>query len=290
MNENKFSKLKPMLLKEIKEPFNNSNYLYELKFDGTRTLIYIENNNILIKSRRNVILNDVYPELLEIKNITKDKCIFDGEIILTINGVPNFSKLQERAKLKNKYKIKYMEDNYPVTFVCYDILYKNKDLTNLTLIERKNILNKFKDTNVFIKSIVYNDGINLFKLVKLNNLEGIVAKEKTSIYKYGIRTSSWLKIKNLKIEEFLICGYIKNLNNTISIILGEFKNNKYYYVGKVVLSNKHELYEKIIKEKNISNYLENYNNNQVNFIKVKYKINVKYMERTKNNHLRNPHI
>ena len=58
MEKNKFLKLKPMLLGEIFKPFNSKDYLFEMKFDGVRALIYINQEKIIIKSRRNIILND----------------------------------------------------------------------------------------------------------------------------------------------------------------------------------------------------------------------------------------
>ena len=96
MTRNDFLKLNPMLLHEIDKPFNSEDYLYEIKFDGIRALILISNSKIIIKSRRGIILNDVYKELLSIKSISKDTCIFDGEIVILHEGKPAFSKLQEQ--------------------------------------------------------------------------------------------------------------------------------------------------------------------------------------------------
>lgn len=280
-----------MLLHEIFKPFDSKDYIFEIKFDGIRALIYIEKGNIIIKSRNNIILNDIYPELLNIKNICKESCVFDGEIVLFDNGKPNFSKLQERTRLKNKYRINEMSINNPVTFVCFDILYKDKDLTNFSLIERKKILNKIKDTNNFIKTKYFEEkGRELFKLIKKEKLEGIIAKKKDSKYTYGIRTKEWIKIKNFREEEFLIGGFIKiKSKNVVSALLCEKKNNKYYFVGKVLFSHNNKDYEKVIKSKPIKNIIENCDEDAI-FIKPLYKLKINYMERTKNNMLRQPFI
>lgn len=292
MKKSDFLKLNPMLLKEVNEPFNSKDYIFEIKFDGTRAMIFINNGEIIIKSRRNVILNNTYPELLEIKNISKDTCILDGEIILLDNGKPSFSKLQERSKLKDKSKIEFMRNNYPVTFICFDILYKNKDLTNIPLIERKKILNTINDTEYFYKSRFFpNKGIDLFNLTKKENLEGIVAKKKNSLYTYAKRTNDWLKIKNFILENFFIFGYIDNPDNyIISLILGETINNINYYVGKVILSKKDPLYKKLKQEKIIKKSILKNFNELATFLKPKYDIPIYYMERTKNNMLRQPFI
>ena len=293
MEKNKFLKLSPMLLHEIDEPFNSSKHIYEIKFDGLRALIYINKNEIIIKSRRNIMLNDIYPELLKIKNITKDECILDGEIVLFEDGLPSFSRLQERSRLKNKDKIKYMKNNYPVTFVCFDILYKNKDLTNLELIKRKKILNKFKNNKVFYKSKYFeNKGIDLFNFVKEKNLEGIIAKLKNSPYIYNKRTNYWLKIKNYQTKDFYIYGYINEEKNyIITLILGEKIDKEHIFVGKVILGKKSELANTLLNAKKISNkYLLDIKDKNINFIEPIYKITVNYMERTKNNMLRQPFI
>jgi len=291
MKKNNFLKLKPMLLNEIFKPFNDKDYLFEIKFDGMRALIFIDNGKILIKSRKNIILNDAFPELLDIKNISKETCIFDGEIVLLEDGKPSFSKLQERCRLKNKYRINDMKKNNPVTFICFDILYKGKDLTNLYLINRKKFLDKFKDTNIFVKSKYFEEkGKDLFKFVKKENLEGIIAKKKNSSYFYDTRTKEWIKIKNFKEEEFFISGFVTIKNkNVISVLLSEKIDDKYFFVGKLLFSYKNKDYKKIISSKSVKNYLENCKDKST-FIKPLYKVKVNYMERTKNNMLRQPFI
>lgn len=291
MERNKFLRLKPMLLDEKFKPFNDSEYLYEIKFDGIRALIFIENGKIIIKSRNNVILNDTFPELLDIKNISKSKCVFDGEIVLFDGGSPSFSKLQERIRLRNKNKINKFSIENPVNFVCFDILYKDKDLTDFPLIDRKKILDKFKDNSIFVKSKYFLEhGKELFEFVKKENLEGIIAKKKTSKYYYNIRTKDWIKIKNFREEEFCISGFIKTKNdNVISALLSEKINDKYVFVGKILFSNKNKDYEKVINSKSVNNYLENCDEKAI-FIKPFFKIKVYYMERTLNNMLRQPFI
>lgn len=280
-----------MLLEEVSNPFDDDNYIYELKFDGIRTMILIDNGKITIKSRNGIILNDIYPELDSIKNISKETCIFDGEIVLLEEGKPSFSKVMERFKLKDKIKISRMQQEVPVTFVCFDILYKNKDLTNSSLIERKKLLSKFKDSNIFVKTkYIVRDGINYFTEIKKMNLEGIVAKRKDSKYYYGVRTKDWVKIKNYIEEEFFICGYDFNKNNTIGVLLGEKNGKDFYYVGKVIMGEKNKIYNKLIKSKNVNNYLINYENRDSKYISPKHRVVVNYIERTKENMLREAFI
>lgn len=290
MNLYENQKFVPMLLNETSEPFNNKDYIFELKFDGIRTVLFVEPGKIVIRNKRSDILNNRYPELLDIKDNVKKKVIFDGEIVLMTNGKPNFEKLKDRALLKNKMKIDYFVKNYPVVFVAYDILYEDKDLTNLQLLERKKILNKYKDTDSFIKSIYIEEkGIDLFKAAANQDLEGIVAKKKDSKYRVNKRSKEWIKIKNLKDEEFFICGYKEEDNNVMaSLILGKMENNKLIYMGKVNIGKKNAEFQLIKKIPKTNNKLSDYNNEEFIYIEPILECTVIFMEKTRNDKLRQP--
>lgn len=280
----------PMLLKEIDKPFNSKKYYYELKYDGYRALIFVNKNEIYIQSRNKNDITYLYPELSNIKKIVNKNVIFDGEIVIFENNKPSFNKISKRSKLKNKNIIKKESINNPVIFIAFDILYENKNLTNLPLIERKKILEKYQDTDFFIKSKVYlNNGIKLYNFVKKNNLEGIVIKDINGLYHINNRTSDFIKVKNIKSDNFFIAGYINNNKYTSSLVLCEKYNNDYIYVGKVLISKKNNIYEKILNIKKCKNYLK-IENNDITFIKPILSCKINYLERTKNGHLRHPKL
>lgn len=279
--------LRPMLLWEKSKIFQDSNYLYEIKFDGFRTFIYASQKEFVILTRNGNDVTLKYPELREIQKIVKDhEVIFDGEIIATLNGIPNFSLLQKRSRKKSITES--LIEEIPVTFVAFDILYDNKDLTKNTLVERKKILNCYNDTLNFMKSKVYFKGVALFQLVKKMGLEGVVAKKKNSLYFFGERTLDWIKIKNIKVDNFLILGYLE-MTNTYSLILGEYKKESIKYVGKVGVNKKHEIIKKLKKLKKINSQFVNFLKD-VNFVKPIYTIRVRFLERTNSGMLRHATI
>ena len=280
----------PMLLKEIDKPFDSKDYLYEIKFDGIRACIFVSKEHFEIRNRNHIDMTHLYPELKEMQKYFPKKTILDGEIISVENNKPSFSKLQQRSHLKDKNKIKRESINNPVLFVAFDILYLGKDLTNLSLLKRKEILNKFEDSEYFIKSPVYmNDGIKLFKFVKKNDLEGIIAKKKSSTYDISTRNDNWIKIKNFKEDEFYIGGYEKKKGNYISLYLGEKINNKLYYVGSVSLTSNIKLYDDVLNQKKVNKSpFYDFEDKNINYVPIKLKCKVKYLERTKSNHLRQP--
>lgn len=280
--------ISPMLLKEVDEPFNSEDYIYELKYDGIRTLMYISDKTFKLITRNGNDVADIFPELKSIQKIVGNKkVIFDGEIVAFKNNKPSFSELQHRNHLKNKTKIKLMMDEIPVCFVVFDIIYQDKDLTNFSLLERKDILDKYKDTDVFIKTKMYEDGLKLFDHIKKIGLEGIVAKLKSSNYIPNKRVDNWVKIKNFKKDYFYIYGYDK-LKDKYALYLGEYKNKKLTPVGKVSVMPDNEVLKIVQKQKKIKKFIDI--NENINFVEPINKILVHYMERTDNNTLRQPFI
>ena len=99
--------LSPMLLKEIDKPFKDDNYIFELKYDGIRALMYVSYKSFKLITRNGNDVASNFPEFKSIQKIVgKKKVIFDGEIVAFKNGKPSFSELQHRNHLKNINKIK----------------------------------------------------------------------------------------------------------------------------------------------------------------------------------------
>lgn len=288
MNIYKDKNWSPMLLKEIDKPFNSKDYIYEIKFDGIRAIIFASSKEVKIQSRNKQDLTSLFPELQDIKKIVTKKVVFDGEIVSFEDNKPSFSKIQKRIHLKNQNKIIRVAKDDPITFVGFDILYENKDLTTLPLIKRKEYLDKYEDNDVFIKTkFVNQEGIKLFNSIKKLGLEGIVAKNKSGLYHINKRTDDFIKIKNIQRDEFIIGGYEEKKNSILSLAIGEYINNEFHYVGKVSISKKISIYNLIKKQKKTKNYFCNFNED-IFYIKPTISCHIAYLERTKNNHLRHP--
>lgn len=229
----------PMLIYET-EPFDDENYIFELKLDGIRCLAYLSDSATELRNKRNKNVTKIYPELNEIYRCAKKKCILDGELVVLNDGVPDFYALQSRSLKTDEFKIKLASKKNPVQFVAYDILYYDgHQITDKTLMERKEIMeNSIKEGNgLSISRFIERDGINFFELAKSRGLEGIVAKEKDGKYYIGKRTRKWLKIKVMQEEDLIICGYQTDEKGyPKDIILGEKGNDgKLNYRGKVFL-------------------------------------------------------
>lgn len=201
--------ISPMLLNEVKEPFDDKDYIYELKLDGIRCIAYL-GEEALLQNKRFKDVTETYPELSVMNKCIKKNTVLDGELVVLSDGKPDFYALQKRSLMTDKFKISLAAKSNPVQFAAYDILYYDgKDLTDKPLTERKAILQeKIKEGNgLGISRYIEEKGIAFFEIAKAQDLEGIVAKRKDGLYHIGKRTSDWVKIKVMQDEDLLICGF-----------------------------------------------------------------------------------
>jgi len=179
--------IKPMLISEMTEPFNNPDWIYELKLDGIRCVAYLDRHTMEteLRNKRNLRLLPKVPELTDICLNIKERCILDGELVILKNGVPDFFELQRRVLTSNSFKIQISSDKYPASFVAYDILYlKDRELIDLPLLERKAILSDtvIETPRLAVSRYIPEKGIELFEVAKSKNLEGVIAKKNDSRY------------------------------------------------------------------------------------------------------------
>ena len=201
--------ISPMLLNEVKEPFDDKDYIYELKLDGIRCIAYL-GKGVELQNKRFKEVTAIYPELSGMSNCVKKNTVLDGELVVLLDGKPDFYALQKRSLMTDKFRIKLAAKKNPVQFAAYDILYYDgEDLTDKPLIERKSLLQaKVSEGNgLSISRYIEEQGIVFFNLAKEQDLEGIVAKKKDGLYHIGKRTSDWIKIKVMQDEDLLILGY-----------------------------------------------------------------------------------
>lgn len=218
-----------MLLNEGKEPFDDEDYIYELKLDGIRCVAYIEPKSVTLQNKRFKDLTDIYPELSDIRKCVKKRVILDGELVVLTDGKPDFYAVQKRSLMKNSFRISFAAKQNPVQFVTYDILYYDgKDLTDKPLMERKEYISKAvtEGYNLSASRWIERNGVAFFNLTKKENLEGIVAKKKDGLYHIGKRTSEWIKIKVMQDEVSLVLGYQPDENGNVKDLILGYYNEK----------------------------------------------------------------
>ena len=279
--------IKPMLIGIEGQPFDSTDYIYELKWDGERCIAFLDpDGTIDLRNKRNIKMLQKVPELKNIYKQAKARCILDGELMVLKNGKPDFFEIQRRSLTTNQFKINLASKNYPATFVAFDILYyDDKDITDLPLIERKKYLKEsFKECErLALSRHIESSGVGFYELAEQQELEGIVAKRKDSLYIQGKRTKDWIKIKRMKDEDFIICGYIRKNNHMISLILGRFEDNVIYYQGHVTMGVGIDTLEQLLKLPPgypPANTPSGHGNERATWIQPKLVGVVKYMPRT----------
>jgi len=180
---------------------NLHDYIAEEKFDGMRAQVHVKGDQVKLFSRD---LNDITSSFPDIVNFFRQKeippTVLDGEICLfKENTIQPFQLLQKRMGVK-KPSQKVLQD-FPVLFIPFDILYADSEpVFHLTLNERRSLLEKLSDdyhlpiTNQF--EIHHIDKIEtMFTRAIEHGNEGLMLKNRLSIYEYGQRRKSWLKVK-----------------------------------------------------------------------------------------------
>ena len=217
-----------MLAKESTEVFDSKEWLYEIKWDGYRAIAEVSSKEIKLYSRNGNDFSQNYPLIVEEIKSVKHEAIFDGEIVvLNENGFPDFQKIQHYESNKE----------FPICYYIFDILMLDgNDIKHFPLTDRKELLKKVLPKNEVIRfsDHVVNGGIDFFNAAVQNNLEGIMAKKADSEYFTGSRSNAWLKIKNHKTADVIICGYTSPTGSRKffgSLVLGIMKNNKLLHAG-----------------------------------------------------------
>lgn len=284
--------IQPMLLHRT-EPFDDPDYIYELKFDGIRCLAYLGDNTTL-RNKRNKDVTEIYPELRNIHTRAVKKCIVDGELVAFTDGKPDFFALQGRSLMGDPLKIKLAAKSRPISYVCYDILYLDgKDVTDKPLMERKKLLeeNVKEGSGISLSRYVEKDGIAFFNLAKEQALEGVVAKKKDGLYHIGKRTSDWLKIKVMQDADVYVVGYQPDADGEVKdLILGVVEYGKLKPKGKVYLgvSAEERRYIRQFAKSNAiyTPHFPDYEN--VVWLPPELTGNVEYMQDTKSGNMRQP--
>ncbi len=218
----------PMLATLVDSPFDDDEWLYEVKWDGYRAVAFLDGRSLRLVSRNQNDLTSAYPELHSMGLYVKAlSAILDGEIVaLDEQGRSSFSLMQQRTGVgEGGRRIRRTRDDIPVVYYVFDLLYLDGyNLMQVDLEERKRLLQSILIPNDVIR---YSDhyvgnGTALFQAAAQRGLEGIVAKRRASCYLQK-RSREWLKIKIVKRQECVIGGYTDprgSRENFGSVVLG----------------------------------------------------------------------
>lgn len=286
--------IKPMLIGVEGEAFDSDEYLYELKLDGERCIAYLDGDGTDLRNKRNMKMLPKVPELSQIHKQAQCRCILDGELVVIHAGKPDFFLIQKRSMMSNPMKIELEAQWHPACFTAFDILYyEDHPVTDLPLTERKKLLESVvreESARFAVSRSIEGQGTAFYQLAEQQNLEGIVAKRKDSRYYFDKRTKDWIKCKNLKESDYVVCGYIPKENHMTSIVLGQYRDGQLIYKGHVTLGVGGESFRKIRELPKINYPPMNVPDGNENAVWVQPQLvcTVKYMMKTESGSLRQP--
>ena len=233
--------LKPMLAGVTKVIPTDTKYIYEIKWDGIRTIIHLNTEKVTIYSRSGREITRQFPELQDRKSFKVEDGIFDGEIVvLDEQGRPQFSNVISRMHTQGAASIEIVKKRYPVVCYLYDCLsLDGKSIIDEPLHRRQAWLGTaLKKGTSYKLSEAIKDGEGLFAATKQMTLEGVMAKDKNAGYHIGQRSDVWLKVKHRTTEEALIAGYSKGEGDRSALfgalhLVKRSENDTLTYMGKV---------------------------------------------------------
>ncbi|MGF7040723.1 DNA ligase D [Mucilaginibacter lappiensis] len=223
--------IKPMLATLVDEPFDDPDWVYEVKWDGYRALGFINKGEVELLSRNKKTFNEKFYPIYNMLQGWKIDAVIDGEIlVLNDKGISNFGNLQNWRS----------EADGELVYYVFDLLwYDGKNLMGLSLIQRQAILKDIlptDDDRIRLSKVFNASGTDFFNAAERMGLEGIIAKKANSTYSPDLRSKEWLKIKVNKRQEVIIAGFTKNADTPkqfSSLLLAVYKNKLLQYVGKV---------------------------------------------------------
>ena len=234
--------IEPMLAQSRDKPFDSPDYLYEVKWDGIRAMVALDEGKITIRSRAQRDITNLFPELQIPDQAFRAACgLFDVEIVcLNEKGQPVFEDVLHRLQHRNEASVARARAKHPAVCYVFDCLYVDgRPIVNESLARRRAwMVDSIKLPNpAYRPSETIDDGLGLYEAAAAHGLEGIMAKERNSIYLPGKRTSQWFKIKTRHTADCVIIGYTKGKGDRAATFgalqLGVYRGKQLVYVGKV---------------------------------------------------------
>jgi bifunctional non-homologous end joining protein LigD len=233
------STIHPMLATPSDQPFDDPEWLFEIKWDGYRAVSFIQEGEVRLVSRNQNDLTGQYPELHDLPKLVNARtAILDGEIVaLDEEGRSSFSLMQQRTGIRHGGRRTAARSDIPVLYYVFDLLYLDgSDLRHVSLEQRKETLAQIITPGDFIRySDHFAQGVKLFEAAKQKRLEGILAKKRASHYEER-RSHEWLKIKITHTLECMIGGYTDpegSRQHFGSVVLGLYdKKGRLIHVGQ----------------------------------------------------------
>jgi len=233
--------VEPMLAQSSDKPPKSGDFLFEVKWDGIRALIALDEGEVRIRSRNQHDITAKFPELLIPEQAFRaTSALFDAEIVcLDEGGKPVFKHAIHRIQQASEAAVERARGKYPVVCYVFDCLYLDgRPIVNEPLIRRRTwMADAIRKGTPYRASEAVEEGDELFSAASAMGLEGIMAKEQTSLYQPGKRSTQWIKIKTRQTIDCVIIGYTSGKGDREqtfgALQIAELRDGTLRYLGKV---------------------------------------------------------
>ena len=214
--------IQPQLAKTAKELPEGDGWVYEPKWDGFRTIVFRDGDDVYLQSRNGKPMNRYFPEVVEsITQMDSGRVVMDGEIIVVVDGVQEFDLLGQRIHPAES-RVRMLAEQWPAAFVAFDLLAEgDESLMELPYGQRRERL--LAAVSAPIEVTPATDDREAAGAWLTGVSEGVVAKEAASSYKPGERVGM-AKIKRVRTADLVVVAFRfgKEEGTLGSLILGAY--------------------------------------------------------------------
>lgn len=209
-----------------------ANWLHEIKFDGYRIQAHINQGRAILYTRGGLDWTKRFSPIAQtLLQLPVGRAILDGEVIVDLDGRPNFSALQADLAAGRKDRL---------TYYVFDLLFLDGfDLRAGPLLERKRVLQALMteaavDGPVLVSGHLEGaEGQAMFDQACKMGLEGVVSKRADCPYRSG-RGETWLKVKCIQRARFRVVGFTREAAGGVAALhLAKAEGKRLSYAGKV---------------------------------------------------------
>ena len=222
--------IKPQLAKSAKELPEGDQWRYEPKFDGFRTIVFRDGDDVQLQSRNGRPMNRYFPEIVEqVLELPEERLIIDGEMVVVVDGVQEFDLLSQRIHPAAS-RVQRLREETPAGLVAFDILAQDDEvLCPLPYEERRERL-----------AAAIADPVELTPMTPdredagqwlTGTSEGVIAKQADAAYLPGER-KGMMKIKRVRTADTVVAAFRfgKEEGTVGSLILGLYDDEGQLHV------------------------------------------------------------
>jgi ATP-dependent DNA ligase len=215
----------PQLARSAKELPDGDGWVYEPKYDGFRTIVFRDGDEVYLQSRNGKPMNRYFPEVVEaVGKMERDRLVMDGEIVVVVDGVQEFDLLGQRIHPAES-RVRMLAEQWPAAFVAFDLLADGDEaLMEMPLDKRRaRLVEAVGDPIEITPSTTDREAAGVWLS---GTSEGVVAKKSDCPYMPGER-SPMVKIKRVRTADLVVAAFRfgKEEGTLGSLILGAYDDD-----------------------------------------------------------------